>query len=288
MYLPEEIDKARVVVTVKTYPNPSIKYDELVCNAGFLESGQWIRIYPVKFRALPYAQQYAKFNWIELDLIRKRDDFRQESYSPRRGIEEEIKLVGSIDKGKKRDWPKRREFALREVFDSMSELIKLAKTPNIWKSLATVKPTEIVKFEIVEDEREWKPKVRDGLRQLGLFDTRTEKQSRELDVVRKLPYKYYYHFLTVGDSKPRRMMIEDWEIGALYWKCLAAAEGDEVVANEKVRQKYETEFLNKDLYFFVGTTKANHIKAPNPFVIIGVFYPPQIPQQPQLSLPLEF
>jgi len=59
----------------------------------------------------------------------------------------------------------------------------------------------------------------------------------------------------------------------------------EIAANDKVRQKYETEFLEKDLYLFVGTTKANHIKAHNPFVIIGVFYPPFAPFQ-QLSFDL--
>ncbi len=80
------------------------------------------------------------------------------------------------------------------------------------------------------------------------------------------------------------MMIEDWEIGALYWNCLAQAEGDEVAANELVRQRYESEFLKKDLYLFVGTTKANHIKAPNPFIIIGVFYPPLTLQPLLLSL----
>lgn len=58
MYLPDEIPSARVLITVKTYPNPSVKYDELVCNAGFIESGEWIRIYPIKFRQLPYDQQY--------------------------------------------------------------------------------------------------------------------------------------------------------------------------------------------------------------------------------------
>jgi hypothetical protein len=180
--------------------------------------------------------------------------------------------------GKNRDWGERKKFALQEVFISMKELISQAKTSNIWKSLATVKPKEIVKFEVVEDEREWKPHIRDGLRQLSLFDRSKDQQSRELQVVRKLPYKYYYHFLTAGDSKPRRLMIEDWEIGALYWNCLAQTEGDEVAANDLVRQKYEVEFLEKELYLFLGTTKANHIKAPNPFVIIGVFYPPLIPQ----------
>ncbi|MCP4415503.1 MAG: hypothetical protein GY805_02705 [Chloroflexi bacterium] len=278
MYLPHDIPKAKVLVTVKTYPNPSVKYDELVCNAGFLESGEWIRIYPVRFRQLPYGQQYKKYNWIELDLVKKKDDFRQESYRPRRGIDEDIQILGEISTGNKRDWRERKEYVLKEVFVSMTELIAQAKMQNVWKSLATVKPKEIIKLEIVEDERDWKPKIKDGLRQLSLFDNRKNKTSRELDVVRKLPYKYYYHFLTEGDAKPRRLMIEDWEIGALYWNCLAQTEGDEVEANKLVRKKYEDEFLDKDLYLFVGTTKANHIRAPNPFVIIGVFYPPVVPQ----------
>ena len=278
MYLPLEIPNARVLITVKTYPNPSVKYDELVCNAGFLKSGEWIRIYPVKFRSLPYEQQYKKYNWIELDLVRRTDDFRQESYKPRMVIDEEISLVGAMATGKNRNWAERKEYALKDVFTSMKELINLSKTPGVWKSLATIKPKEIVQFEIKEDDREWKPKVLDGLRQMSLFSHGKSESGRELEVVRKLPYKYYYHFLTEGDTKPRRLMIKDWEIGALYWNCLAQTEGDEIAANQLVRQKYEQEFSKKDLYFFVGTTLANHIRAPNPFVIIGVFYPPYIPQ----------
>jgi hypothetical protein len=43
-----------------------------------------------------------------------------------------------------------------------------------------------------------------------------------------------------------------------------------------VRKKYFEEFLTKkDLHLFLGTTKRYHaMNAPNPFVIIGVFYPP--------------
>lgn len=39
----------KVLITVKTYPAISTKYDELVCTAGFREDGSWIRIYPVQF-----------------------------------------------------------------------------------------------------------------------------------------------------------------------------------------------------------------------------------------------
>ena len=39
--------RKKVLLTVTTYPLPSRSYDELVCTAGILENGAWIRIYPV-------------------------------------------------------------------------------------------------------------------------------------------------------------------------------------------------------------------------------------------------
>ena len=80
-------------------------------------------------------------------------------------------------------------------------------------------------------------------------------------------------------------MIEDWEIGALYWNCLKKVNGDENAACNLVRDKYFTEFLrDKDIYFFLGTTFQHHKTSLDPFVIIGVFYPPKEPQKQQLSL----
>ena len=48
-------------------------------------------------------------------------------------------------------------------------------------------------------------------------------------------------------------------------------------ANQLVRKKYFDEFVEKkDLYLFVGTTLQHHRgKSRNPFIIIGVFYPPK-------------
>ncbi len=61
--------KTKVLVTVKTYPTLSQKYDELVCTAGFLEDGSWIRVYPVPFRKLD--TRYKKWQWIELESCKK-------------------------------------------------------------------------------------------------------------------------------------------------------------------------------------------------------------------------
>jgi hypothetical protein len=76
------------------------------------------------------------------------------------------------------------------------------------------------------------------------------------------------------------MMIEDWEIGALYWNCLRNAEGVASVALQKVKQKYFDDLaLKKDLYLFLGTTAEGHRRRwSNPFVIIGTFYPSKITQ----------
>jgi hypothetical protein len=40
----------KVLISVKTYPTLSTKYNELVCTAGFLEDGSWVRIYPLSLR----------------------------------------------------------------------------------------------------------------------------------------------------------------------------------------------------------------------------------------------
>ena len=76
------------------------------------------------------------------------------------------------------------------------------------------------------------------------------------------------------------------QAGVIYINCLRNANNDEKVATEKVREKYMDEFAKKDLHFFLGTTKEHHARnAPNPFIIVGVFYPPQELGPEQLSIP---
>ncbi|MGI6346487.1 MAG: hypothetical protein ACOX2U_05010 [Limisphaerales bacterium] len=63
-------EKKRIYVVVKTYPTISKKYRELVCTAGVLEDGSWIRLYPVAFRTLEAFQKYPKYSWIEVEVER--------------------------------------------------------------------------------------------------------------------------------------------------------------------------------------------------------------------------
>ena len=75
-------------------------------------------------------------------------------------------------------------------------------------------------------------------------------------------------------------MIEDWEIGALYWRQLQKHNGNETLACADVKAKYFDDFAKtKDLYLFLGTTFEFHLKnAPNPFIIIGTFHPKFVTQ----------
>ena len=246
----------------------------MVCTAGFLEDGTWIRIYPIPFRKLSYDSRYRKWQWIEMDLTKNKSDFRKESFRPV-NIDNDIKIVGEI--GTKNGWAKRKSIVLKNVRYNMAELIEEAKNPEIGTSLAVFKPQMIVDFVWEECEREWNKQkletVYANQSQQSLFDI--EETKRIFKIAKKLPYEFSYKFIS-EDGKQRKLMVEDWELGMLYWNCLEAAHGNEQIACEKVKEKYFSEWCNKkDLYFFLGTTKKFHNLGTNPFIIIGTFYPPK-------------
>ncbi|MGH8166841.1 MAG: hypothetical protein ACREQ1_06350, partial [Woeseiaceae bacterium] len=114
------------------------------------------------------------------------------------------------------------------------------------------------------------------LKQMDLLTSDAAQTDGPRVPVDKIPYKFKYQFMD-DQGRKSTMTIEDWEIGALYRNCLAAAEGKEYQAVEKVRKRYQSDFLSaKDITLFLGTTLKHHRqRRSNPFTIIGVFYPPK-------------
>ena len=268
----------KVLISVKTYPTLSTKYNELVCTAGFLEDGTWIRIYPLPFRALENEQQYKKWQWIELDLEKNPSDRRPESY--RVGNLESLNIIEQL--GTEQNWYRRKEVINKSfIYDDLNVLISKANIDNEL-SLATFKPTKIIAFIVEEVEREWdKDKVtilEKKSKQLDIFQTE-EEVKRQFELVKKLPHKFSYKFEDIN-GKESTLMIEDWEIGALYWNCLRNCNGDEKSAIQQVKNKYFDKFISEcDVLLFLGTTLKYHGWANNPFVVVGVFYPKREPQQ---------
>lgn len=274
--------KTKVLVVVKTYPTLSQKYDELVCTAGFLEDGSWIRIYPMPFRKLDSG--YSKWQWIELDLKKNESDKRKESFRPY--DYEKITLGTEIDT--KNDWAERKKYTFKKVYTNMETLIDEAKDPNIGTSLAVFKPTEIIDFFWKPCERNWNEEklkaIYARMRQGNLFETEEERKERQyFKVAEKIPYDFIYVFRS-ENGKIHKMKIIDWEVGQLYRKYIHQYKVSEEEACKKVKEKFFEYFAKKrDLYFFLGTTLQFHSLGKNPFLIIGTFWPPITkPKEPSL------
>lgn len=260
--------KVKVLITVKTYPTlSSFREEEIVCTAGITEKGEWVRLYPIPYRKLSYANQYRKYEWIEIEVKKNKKDFRKESYSPI-SIDNPIEPFGFI--GTENNWERRKIVVFNsKKYTNLKFLIGEAYDEESRTSLALFKPHSIDDFVYEPDEPDWDKGILECLSQGNLFEN-----SSNFQVVRKLPFKFYYVFRD-DEGQTSRLMVEDWEIGALYWRIFDVTNNREE-ACLKVRKKYFDEFVSKkDLYFFLGTNFINHVKrTKNPFIIIGLFYPP--------------
>ena len=268
--------KERILITVKTYPTLSASYGELVCTAGLREDGSWIRIYPVPFRSLEEYQKFEKYRIIEAQVMRNTKDPRPESYK----VDFQSLALTETKLSTTDNWRERRNWVLArgKVYDDLSSLIALANEKN-HLSLATFKPSQICNFKAEPQSPDWDENKILSLQHASLQgDLFPEWQPRSVTrYVKKLPWKFSYQILDAA-GRESTMMITDWEIGSLYWKCLKEGAGTEEAVS-KVRHKYFDNFLEKDLHLFLGTTREWHGRGMNPFVVVGVFYPPMNPQE---------
>jgi hypothetical protein len=265
--------KTKVLITVKTYPSLSRKHGELVCTAGVREDGSWIRIYPIPFRRLDYANRFQKYQWIEVDLERNhKKDHRPESHRIL-GLDS-LKVLDRITSTENGGWNRRRGHVLRNVKKNMTDLIEEAHDREIGTSLATFKPSKIVDVFFRPDAAEWSPALLAQFRQRNLF----KEWDDPFSVVEKIPWRFYFRLEDIH-GRESTMMIEDWETGQLYRNCLKTSTS-KLEAAEKVRQKYLDMAAKTDIHLYLGTTLRHHFASKNPFIVVGVFSPP--PLEPDL------
>ncbi len=256
------MERLRAFITIKTYPNPSATYDELVCTAGVTEEGEFVRLYPIRFRDLPWGQQYQKYQWIEVMAERHRRDVRKESWRPQ---PDSIQFYGEPIKTRNVDWSDRGKYVLKYVSRSMEELWEAQKVDNT--SLGIVRP-KVVEDLLVEEEedRDWKPSALAALDQGRFWEDRHATRQPP----RKVPFKFRYKFRCDDERcKGHRMMNEDWELGRLCWRHRDRGDSEDE-AIEGVRQRFFTEMCapTRETYFFVGTVLRH-----GTWVVIGTFYP---------------
>jgi len=149
-------------------------------------------------------------------------------------------------------------------------------------SLGIFRPKSVFDLVVSRDAPDWKPKFKAELKQARFWEQRGTSRVPP----RKVPYKFRYRF-DCDDNRCKgnhEIMIEDWEVGALYWRTVDAG-ATPTEASRLVREKFLTDICgpSKDTHFYVGTVLAH----PKAWVIVGTFYPRREVNDPdprQLSL----
>ncbi|MCA9012768.1 MAG: hypothetical protein KDB01_23615 [Planctomycetaceae bacterium] len=260
-----ETQTKRVLITVMTYPHPSEGYQELVCTAGITQNLEWVRLYPVDYRYRPRAQQFRKYQWIDVETEKPKPgkDNRPESHRPNL---DSIRVVGEpLSTANK--WAERREIIDRMPHYTVNEL--KARFESERMSLGVVRPKRVIDMEIrpVEDIN-WKADWQKLFRQMKLFGP-------QQNPLRKIPYTFHYHFECSDSEKPHVAMCEDWELGTLFLRESERLGSDEAAA-QSVKGKFLGELCrdDKDTRFFMGTRYPYNV-----WLVLGVFWPPRILQK---------
>lgn len=263
----------RILVLVKTYPNPSQKYQESVCVAGVTQENEWIRLYPVLFRSLDEEERFKKYQWIDLN-VKKSSDQRPFTYKPMLDSMRTSEIIGT-----KNNWKERKKWVYAlPVNDSMCSVQRdankcLEEGRPVARSLAAIKPASVEELVVEPDVPDWTHEQKEWINQQGLFD----KKHIPLE---KIPYKFYYRYrCSEKGCKGHEQSIIDWEIMQLYRRLKRSGRSAAGII-DGIKKKWMGELCgsDKDILFFVG----NGYQTPKSFMVLGVFYPKKGPDQMNL------
>ncbi|MDR1238094.1 MAG: hypothetical protein LBK28_07620 [Propionibacteriaceae bacterium] len=266
---------ATVLITVKTYPNPSDRYGETVCVAGArLDGGipTWIRLYPMKHRLAEYTQKFKKYDLIEIPVSSHgAKDPRPESMRP---DQTGLRLLGHVES---RDgWRERRELLAGLIGATTTcDLIAANKAVTMADpapSLGLVRATEATVR--VRLGKTWDARQRHKA-EAAASPTLFDDQGQE--VLEPMPFSVVLSYRCDAERCPgHEATVLDWEVGQAgrKWRVELGDAG----ARTALRDKWTSMFASgKDSHLFVG----NMHQRRQTFSVLGVWYP-RIPVQDSL------
>jgi len=252
----------RFLIVAKTYPSPSMGHRETSCVAAFHSDGTMARLFPIPFRLLSEAQQFRKWEWVDLKYIKAPHDHRPESLKVWTDTIARTNLqVDTADA-----WGRRLDRIQPHLYSSPLELE--AERLNSGVTLGFVAPDRMAALEIrPSPDIDWSPKELEALTRQDLLDPEDVANRRTIE---KIPYDFYYRYVCQTDSGPVEFKhkITDWEFAMLYLNC-KKSHGEQW--EQAFRQKVETEFFqSKQLILLLGTIH----RFPKQWLVVGVSYPP--------------
>jgi hypothetical protein len=259
-----QIEVAEVLVTVKAYPCITRSSGESVCVAGVridTPNPELIRLYPVPFRDLSWADRFAKYQIIKVPLSRTANDGRPESWRPD---------VSAIELGRKLEprgtWTSRRPF-VEPLIGSITMCGLQRQQAVDGTSLGIIEPVRVEDFT-VEPNDEFDA-VKQALAEQAAGPTLLY---RGRPVLEAAPYKGKYHY-RCGEHGCRghHQTLVDWEFAQAGrdWDY-----PDEATMKEKLRERFLDSMCGPDreTHFFVG----NQWQARRGFLVLGIWTPKRI------------
>ena len=258
-------DTEELLILTKTYPSPSAGHRETTCVAAVNRAGDLRRIFPVPYRLLEGDAQFKKWEWIQARVSRPNSDHRPES---RRIDTGSIHRSGNVIPIKNGDWGERTRWLHSHIVPGFTALEQRRQTTG--QTLGVLRVSRIQELRITKTkDDDWTEEDRIKLSQDGLFDSEEIKRRPPL---RKLPYDFHYRYECIGPDGQTEISthkLTDWEIGALFWKCIQSY--GESGWEAKFRHRLETDFAAKDLLLLMGTIH----RFPDQWLIVGIIYPPK-------------
>ena len=262
---------------VKASPVLTSNFDETMCVAGAKVEGgaaEWIRLHPVPFRDLASDSRFAKYQAVQVDVIRPKGDRRPESRTP---IEGSISVGRTL--GTDGAWRDRQNLVAKLSHAAMCDLVdanKRGSGPGV-PSLSVVRPVGRPEFLIAERDQEqlakWKRRAEGAKGRNSLFDDPTVVKP-DFEVV---PWRFSYRYRCASRAcNTHTQTIVDWEAVALWRKVRYRSNWRELM-----RKKFEDDLWDgRDTSLFVG----NQEQYPGAFLVLGVFWPPASGYQTRLEL----
>ncbi len=262
---------------VKAYPVlDQVSHSEAVCVAGisFDEPHRWIRLFPLDFRGLQRAQQFKKYQVIQLDASRSSKDSRPESYAP---VLDSIELGETIS-SESGSWKRRLPYFDAVGDESMCEIQRQQKAER--KSLGVFRPEEVSDLAVSEVEPDFVARQHAVLDQMSLTGDRAGDESRKQ--LEPLPIKAKFKYRCSDAKCPGHdQSLIDWELGALY-RTLRNGGDTQQSIHRKIREKFLDEYCGDtvDTRFITGSM----LRHPGSFLILGLVHSKRKPVPQDESL----
>jgi hypothetical protein len=258
-----------VLVTVKAYPQLSQKYGEVVCVAGVRTDApqpEWIRIFPINFRDLDFAERFKKYQMVTLRTTSGGSDTRPESRTPDQGT---LTVGEQFTTDTDRQW--RRGWAVLAPLAGAVTMCQLNRAQDAGQtapSLGLIKPASVdgCTIEPNDDFTAEKARIAAAAAAETLF-------TAAKTVLEPAPYrvKYDYHCTDDGCRGHTQTLI-DWEVGGAARRWRQEYGDDDSRLRSLLREKFLDQMCapTRDVYFYVG----NQHQHPRSFLVLGVFWPP--------------